>query len=74
MIKSNLFWYMRANNLNIEKLCKEVKISRNTLSGIMNGKNKMMRFDVLEKLCNRFKVGVGELLEIVPDKNKPDIF
>lgn len=45
-----------------DKLCDEVKISRNTLSALENGEPKKLDFQVLLDLCNLFDCEMGYLL------------
>lgn len=61
-MKSNLEKLMKKNNINIKELHKCTKLSRTTISNILNNKVTRIDYITIEKLCSALKCGIGELL------------
>lgn len=53
-------------------LTEETGLSMATINRILNGQSKQISFDTLNALCQYFGVGIGEVLEYVPDSKKPN--
>lgn len=46
-------------------------LSRSTLSALAIGRSGMVSFDTLDRLCEFFDCGVGDLLEYIPGDAPP---
>lgn len=72
MIKNKLHYYMRKTDMNISQLSEETKISRNTLSSLLNKGSELTAFKTktIEVLCAYFGITIGDLLIYVDDTIK----
>ncbi|WP_280633350.1 helix-turn-helix transcriptional regulator [Paenibacillus polymyxa] len=53
----------------INKLAKETGVSAPALGRLYDGTNIRIDYSTIEALCAYFEIGIGELLEYVPDKD-----
>ena len=67
-IKCNLSTYMGMNKMNIQDVCDQTSLARNTVAFLYHDKVKAINFGTLEALCKLFKCSVGDLLEYIPEK------
>lgn len=56
---------MGKHKIKISELSRETGIHRNTLTALYQETAMRIDLDVIEKLCDYFECGVGELLEVV---------
>ncbi len=68
MIKLKVPELLEKHNLNATDLMRQANIAYGTAFKLAKGNGKGMSFDVLNALCDLFKVEVGEILEYIPDK------
>ena len=59
---------MKEHNFTIAKLAAESGVHRNTISNLINGKNKGIDFDTLDKFCTTFNCNTIDLIEHIPHK------
>ena len=64
VIKCNLSELMGKNKMTIQDVREKTGLNRNTISNLYHEKVTRIDFDTIEKLCQLFKCGVGDLLEI----------
>ena len=64
VIKCNLSELMGKNKMTIQDVHEKTGLNRNTISNLYHEKVTRIDFDTIEKLCQLFKCGVGDLLEI----------
>ncbi len=64
MIKVKLDQLAEKLNKSITDIAKETKLNRNTITALCHNKVDGIKFATLERICNAYKVGIGELLEI----------
>lgn len=70
MIKSNLPMLMAGKKIrSINKLAKETGVSAPALGRLYDGTNIRIDYSTIEALCAYFEIGIGDLLEYVPDKD-----
>jgi len=50
------------NNTNITRMCKDIGISRSSLSELQSGRTKMLSADKLQKIADYFDVTIGYLM------------
>ncbi|MDF2499336.1 MAG: Cro/CI family transcriptional regulator [Anaerosporomusa subterranea] len=70
-IKCNLSTYMGMYKMNIQDVCDETGLARNTVAFLYHDKVKAINFGTLDSLCKLFKCSAGDLLEYVPDVEEP---
>lgn len=71
MIKINLQKLLEKNGIDEqEKAAEELGVHRHTIANILNGQTHGMTFEILDRICEYFKVGVGDVLEYVPIKSE----
>ncbi len=58
--------------MKMAELSRITGISKNALSDLYYEKVKAIRFDTLEKLCEKLGCTVGELIEYQSDNKKPE--
>jgi putative transcriptional regulator len=64
-IEIKLLELMAKNNIRqIKQLSKKSKVSEQTISNFLNGKNKAMRLETIAKLCKALNCELGELIII----------
>ena len=69
MVRIHLSRLMGEKRIKIADLERDTGLSRTTISRLFHEKAGRMDLDTLEVLCNYLDVGVGELLEVVPDED-----
>lgn len=67
MIKITLKDVLEKKGISINELSQKTGISRTSLTPLINGTSKMIKFDTLNKLVYVLKVGLGQILDYVPD-------
>ncbi|MCD2257111.1 helix-turn-helix domain-containing protein [Agrilactobacillus fermenti] len=67
-MENHLSRFVGEQRISITQLSKETGISRNTLTSIYYDRNSMIKFDVIEKLCDYFQVPMHELFDYYPKK------
>ena len=70
MVKCNLSTYMGRDRKKIQDVVNETGLARNTVGNLYRDKASRIDYDTIDKLCRMFHIGVGELLEYVPDEEK----
>ncbi len=65
-IKCNLSTLMGANRMNIQDVCDETGLARNTVAALYRDKGKAVNYATLSALCKLFKCKVEDLLEYIP--------
>lgn len=66
MIECRLRVLMAEKNINIVELSEKIKVNRNTISSLYNGKSRTYNDDILNKLCDFFECTVGDILVYKP--------
>ncbi len=56
----------------LEQISKATGVHRATLSKLINQRSTNTTVEVLEKLCTYFGVQLGDLVELVPDKQRSE--
>ncbi|MBT7189547.1 MAG: helix-turn-helix transcriptional regulator [Anaerolineae bacterium] len=70
MIKVKVPELLEKHEMNATDLMRQANISYATAHKLSKGRGKGMSFKLLSSLCELFDVGVGEILEYIPDKDK----
>ena len=64
MVKCHLSRIMGEKKLKIADVARDTGINRGTITRLYHETAVRVEFDVLEQLCNYFKIEINELLEI----------
>ncbi len=67
MIINHLMRLIRERGTNVLRVAQETGVSRSGVAGMYHGHSTRYDAATLSRLCAYFGVGVGELLEYVPD-------
>lgn len=67
MIRCHLSRILGEKKMKIADVMRETGISRGTLTRLYYEKATRIDFDVANKLCEFLEIGIGDLLEYVPD-------
>ena len=67
-VKCNLSTLMGAKKLNIQDVCDNTGLARNTVAFLYHEKVKRIDFDTINKLCELFDCNTQDLLEYIPYK------
>lgn len=70
-IKCNLSTIMGKRKVNIQEVHEVTTLNRQTIANLYYEKVKRIDFDTLNKLCAMFSCQPGDILEYVPDEEKP---
>lgn len=70
MIKCHLSELMGKKKLKIADLARETGLHRNTITLLYKEEATRIELEAIERLCNYFNCGVGDLFELVPDKEQ----
>ncbi len=71
MIKCNLSKLMGIHKLSIQDVHEKTGLNRATVSNLYHEKVNRIDFETMEKICKLFKIGPGELFEVIQeDENK----
>lgn len=65
ILASNLYYYLKINNMSASDVCRKLDISASTFSDWLNAK-KYPRIDKLEMLANLFNIKKSDLIEEKP--------
>lgn len=63
VVAANIKSFMTATKMNQVQLHVKTGISKNTISTILKGTNKQIRFEVIERIAKALKIEVSELFE-----------
>lgn len=63
MIKCNLSVLMGRDKKNIQDVCNETGLARNTVANLYKEKATRVDYNTMEQLCKMFRCSVGELFE-----------
>ena len=69
-IRIHLGRLLGERKMKMAELSRTTGISKNALSDLYYEKEKAVRFDTLEKICETLDCTVGELIEYQPDNKK----
>lgn len=67
MVKINLEKYLDEHERSLRWVATKTGIAVSTLQNIKQGKTQSISFEVLEKLCDLFKVDVADMIEIIKE-------
>ena len=71
MIKCHLSTLMGKHKMKIIDVARETGLHRNTVAALYDERAIRVDLNAIEKLCELFECGVGELFEYIPqDKDK----
>ena len=71
MIKCNLSKLMGIHKMSIQDVHEMTGLNRATISNLYHEKVNRIDSETMEKLCKLFKIGPGELFEVIQeDENK----
>ena len=54
--------------LTMRRLARDIGLTLSSLSALATGQNQRIDYKTIDKLCAYFSVGVGDLLERIPDE------
>ncbi|MCR5790368.1 MAG: helix-turn-helix transcriptional regulator [Lachnospiraceae bacterium] len=63
MIKCNLSSLMGRDRKNIQDVCNETGLARNTVANLYHDRAKRVDYETMDKLCRMFQCTIGELYE-----------
>lgn len=66
----NLSTLMGKHKMNIQDVCDNTGLARNTVAFLYHDRVKRADYATLEVLCKLFNCSVGELLEYMPEKRE----
>ena len=69
MIKCNLSMLMGIRKLKISDVVRDTKINRSTVNRLYHETTSRIDYETLETLCVYFDCSVGDMLEVVADKD-----
>ncbi len=67
MIKCNLSKLMGIHKMTIQDVHEKTGLNRATISNLYHEKVNRIDFETMEKICKLFKIGPGELFEVIQD-------
>ena len=67
VIKCNLSVYMGRDRKNIQDVCSETGLARNTVANLYYDRASRVDYNTMGKLCKMFHCGVGDLFEFTDD-------
>ncbi len=71
-ISYNKLWKLLIDkNMNKQDLLEAVKMSPNTMAKM--GKNENVSMDVITRICEYFQCDVGDIMEMIPEKEKEQL-
>lgn len=65
MVRCNLSIHMGKNRKNIQDVCNETGLARNTVSNLYYDKATRIDYNTIDKLCQMFHCKVGDLFEFL---------
>ena len=68
MIEARVAEIMKKQRWQIQKVADETGLSYQTVFNLYHNKNTMIKFDVLDRLCNLFQCEPGDILKRVENK------
>ncbi len=71
MIRCNLSRILGERRMHILELQRQTEVSYTTLSNLYHEKTSRIDFNTIDQICRVLEVQVGDLLEYVPDQQKP---
>lgn len=69
----NLNKIFKEKNINIRKMCREIKVDYHVVDRYRNGEVRRVDVDVLTRICCYLNIGFDELITYVPPKNDDDM-
>jgi len=69
MIKIKLDQIAKKLGKNISEISRETDLNRNTITAIYHGKIDGIKFDTLNRLCEKYSINIGDILEFDSGKN-----
>lgn len=66
MIRCHLSTLMGREKLSISELARRTGVNRSTITALYHDKATRIELPALERLCDAFHCGIGDLIEIVP--------
>lgn len=70
MVRCNLSMLMGKNRKNVQDVCNETGLARNTVSNLYYDRAARIDYNTIDKLCQMFHCKVGDLLEVAEEKTK----
>lgn len=67
-VKCNLSRILGEKKMKMSELAEEAGVAKNTVMGLYHERAKGITFEVLEKICRVLNCPVGELIEIIEEK------
>lgn len=67
MVKCNLSILMGKDRKNVQDVCNETGLARNTVSNLYYDRVARIDYNTIDKLCQMFHCEVGDLLEVTKD-------
>ena len=62
MIVCRLYIILHESKMTQSELAKITGLSQNTISALVSGKSKQIRYDTLDRICRALKVTPGDIL------------
>lgn len=62
MIVCRLYIILHERNITQSELAKMTGLSQNTISSLVSGKSKQIRYDTLDRICKALEVTPGDIL------------
>jgi putative transcriptional regulator len=66
MIRCHLSTLMGREKLSISELARRTGVNRSTITALYHDKATRIELPALERLCDAFHCGIGDLIEIIP--------
>ncbi len=67
MVRCNLSMLMGKDRKNVQDVCNETGLARNTVSNLYYDRAARIDYNTIDKLCQMFQCKVGDLLEVIED-------
>ena len=67
MIKCHLSTLMGKKKVRIADVARDLEINRGTITRLYEESASRIELEVIEKLCNYFECGIGDLFEIIEE-------
>lgn len=67
MVRCNLSILMGKNRKNVQDVCNETGLARNTVSNLYYDRVARIDYNTIDKLCRMFHCKVGDLFEFTED-------
>ena len=67
MVRCNLSILMGKDRKNVQDVCNETGLARNTVSNLYYDRATRIDYNTIDKLCQMFHCEVGDLFEVTED-------